>query len=486
MHLIMAGRKEDKDLSKFIVGTCMGMCPNAELRLRQREQLIHPLEMAVDSSGKRLNYAQPRAMIKEFSRSAAGHEIKASDIRPVAVLVKTVKYLLTSLCSRKDVPWALVYQFIDDRLRAIRQDLCVQGVKNITCIQLQQASVRFYVYSNYRTCEHELCDFDPYLNNKHLAETLATVISWFEDLDKEDKQRKVNDASLADASSFCNHSDESDSHSDESDQEEIWNASDDDANESKILHDAETSEKDTILERTVANEEASLKISEDSCVRDQDSCTEGSETVRNVSEAEEGIGTSTHSARTSSGITDGNKCDVAVSEYSVREEAEALYLLVHFGNEEALMHILKLPKHIRCSRLVSVATEMSIAWLTHNYCRVLRLSTFLPPLLLCALHPHLTQIQRKALGILSRAHCCKGLVYKQEDLATILCFPSSHELVEACKHYGLTVVEGGVSFMKGAFNWDSPLMKPCRLKWIDDKLATIHLHELFLPQGLSL
>lgn len=65
------------------------------LSSRQREQLIHPLEMAVGSNGERMNYAQPRAMVKEFSRSAAGHEIKASDIRPVAVLVKTMRYLLT-------------------------------------------------------------------------------------------------------------------------------------------------------------------------------------------------------------------------------------------------------------------------------------------------------------------------------------------------------------------------------------------------------
>nr|XP_053634125.1 uncharacterized protein LOC128689736 [Cherax quadricarinatus] len=86
----------DKDKSQFMVGTCLGMCPYAEVRLRQRERLIHPLEMAVNSNGNQLNYVQPRAMVKEFSRSAAGTEIKASDIRPVPVLVKTMKYLLTT------------------------------------------------------------------------------------------------------------------------------------------------------------------------------------------------------------------------------------------------------------------------------------------------------------------------------------------------------------------------------------------------------
>lgn len=62
---------------------------------RQRERLIHPLEMAISENGQRTNIAQARFMVKEFSRSAAGHEIKASDIRPQPVLVKTLRYLLS-------------------------------------------------------------------------------------------------------------------------------------------------------------------------------------------------------------------------------------------------------------------------------------------------------------------------------------------------------------------------------------------------------
>lgn len=62
---------------------------------RQREKMIHPLEMTVDCNGRRLNYSQPRAMVKMFSRPAAGQEVKASDVRPVPVLLKTLRYLLT-------------------------------------------------------------------------------------------------------------------------------------------------------------------------------------------------------------------------------------------------------------------------------------------------------------------------------------------------------------------------------------------------------
>lgn len=55
-----------------------------------------------------------------------------------------------SVCTVKDLPWALVYQFVYDRLQAIRQDLCVQGVRNSMALQIYQAAARFYVYAHYK------------------------------------------------------------------------------------------------------------------------------------------------------------------------------------------------------------------------------------------------------------------------------------------------------------------------------------------------
>ncbi|XP_069943756.1 SAC3 domain-containing protein 1 isoform X3 [Cherax quadricarinatus] len=428
----------DKDKSQFMVGTCLGMCPYAEVRLRQRERLIHPLEMAVNSNGNQLNYVQPRAMVKEFSRSAAGTEIKASDIRPVPVLVKTMKYLLTTVCLREDVSWALVYQFVSDRLRAIQQDLCVQGIKNTTCIHLYQAAVRFYAYAHYRTCEHDLCDFDPYLNKKHLTETLTLVVALFHEQDCQNK-----DTSFVDSRLFPDCCDE-----------EIWNDSNDDTSESKIVQDARTTEK-KFHRRTRKEGGISLRMSGDSCL-DQNSSTGVTNSLRELSLANNSGGFADSEISSFSVPTGRTKeCEnKVISGYTFREEAEALYLLVNFGNEEVLMHAFQLQKKIRCSRLVSVAIKMNIAWLSCNYYRVLCLSSILPPLFLCAFHPHLTMIQRKALSILSIAHNSKGLVYKQEDLAAVLCFPSVQELNDACRHYGFTVLGGGIIFNKAAFNWN--------------------------------
>ncbi|XP_045615479.1 SAC3 domain-containing protein 1 isoform X2 [Procambarus clarkii] len=468
----MATDKKKEDTPRFLVGACLGMCPYAEVRLRQRENLVHPLEMAVDSNGGRLNYVQPRAMVKEFSRSAAGHEIKASDIRPLPVLIKTMKYLLTSVCQRQDVSWAVVYQFISDRLRAVRQDLCVQGLKNFTCIQLYLAAVRFYTYAHYRTCEHDLNDFDPYLNKKHLIETLTLVISLFQDQDTEEREHKINNASFRDDELFSNNWDDSD-------EEELWSNGSEDTSESKIVQDAKISEKNSIPKRTETEESQSQSQSSEADIE---------EVVRDLNGA--GISkSSTDTEQASSSLSTDRREErehIMISGYSSREEAEALYLLVNFGNEEVLKHAIELRKDIRCSELVSLAIKMNIAWISCNYCRVLQLSTSLPPLFLCAFHAHMTMIQRTALGILSKAHSSKGLVYKQEDLAALLYFPSTRELKEACRHYGLTVTDEGVIFVKSAFNWNTPMMKPMRVKRIEDKLTNIQLSELLLPNGLVL
>ncbi|XP_069172380.1 uncharacterized protein [Procambarus clarkii] len=421
----MATDKKKEDTPRFLVGACLGMCPYAEVRLRQRENLVHPLEMAVDSNGGRLNYVQPRAMVKEFSRSAAGHEIKASDIRPLPVLIKTMKYLLTSVCQRQDVSWAVVYQFISDRLRAVRQDLCVQGLKNFTCIQLYLAAVRFYTYAHYRTCEHDLNDFDPYLNKKHLIETLTLVISLFQDQDTEEREHKINNASFRDDELFSNNWDDSD-------EEELWSNGSEDTSESKIVQDAKISEKNSIPKRTETEESQSQSQSSEADIE---------EVVRDLNGA--GISkSSTDTEQASSSLSTDRREErehIMISGYSSREEAEALYLLVNFGNEEVLKHAIELRKDIRT-----------------------------------------------ALGILSKAHSSKGLVYKQEDLAALLYFPSTRELKEACRHYGLTVTDEGVIFVKSAFNWNTPMMKPMRVKRIEDKLTNIQLSELLLPNGLVL
>lgn len=353
--------------SKYLVGKCMGMCPNAEMRLRQRERLIHPLEMAISENGQRTNIAQARFMVKEFSRSAAGHEIKASDIRPQPVLVKTLRYLLSNACNHTDVRWAKVYQFISDRLQAVQQDMCIQSLCNFQAVRIHQAIVRFYIYAHYRTCEHDLSDFDPYLNKTQLIKTLTIMINMYKDLDlQRDPKEEVSD----------------------------------------IYKNA-------------------------------------------------------------------------------RIEAEGLYMLVNFGDTKALQHSLELPEYTRSSELIMLVLQMNLSWVIGNYVRVLRLAAHLPPIFICAFHPHLTSVQRKALKVMSHAYSNKMLAYNKEDLAKTLMFAHPKDLVEVCQHYKIEAAENGIKFKKGSFDEEAALMKSRRVRWIEDKLDALSLSELFLPEDLA-
>ncbi|KAK8386235.1 hypothetical protein O3P69_010737 [Scylla paramamosain] len=461
----MAGQEKSKDEHQHLVGICMGMCPNAEVRLRQREKMIHPLEMAIDSNGQRLNYPQARAMVKMYSRPAAGQQIKATDIRPVPVLMKTLRYLLANVCCRKDVSWALVYQFVSDRLQAIRQDLCVQRGRNVMALQIYQAAVRFYIYAHYRTCEHELKDFDPFLNMKQLVDTLSLVMSLYQELDLVSSIVAPDKVDLTDYTSFNGYDEESEEEDSDSDSKV------DDGAETKIVQDSKASEKGT----SSGGETIPGLEGDNNTVGDHDDNSSGSGSVKagNTQEREKVLPSERKNKKQYHGDT--------VSCSSLQEEGVALYMLVNLGNEETIMNVLRLHQNIKCSKLVSLTLKMNLAWLSHNYYRVLKLSTCLPPLCQCAFHIHLTVIQRKSLSILNQSHSCKGQSYSLEQLSEMLLYNNSDHLAEACTHYGLPAMNGGVVFTKGKFNYEASLMKPRHTRRIEDQLATVPLPGLLLP-----
>ena len=55
-----------------------------------------------------------------------------------------------SIIPRKDVPWQRVYEFVFDRLRAVRQDMIIQRIGGNEAIWILECSVRFLIYSGYR------------------------------------------------------------------------------------------------------------------------------------------------------------------------------------------------------------------------------------------------------------------------------------------------------------------------------------------------
>lgn len=135
---------------------------------RTRERLLHFFER--DHAAK--EYMPSRGkVISEFSRSAAGMRSPIKqDLRTPGALSRTVEYLLeeyvrsTSNCTiaslifrsncrvlpDKRKPFNVVYDFIFDRLRAVRQEIVIQNLDTIVTVRLLEPIVLFLAYSAYR------------------------------------------------------------------------------------------------------------------------------------------------------------------------------------------------------------------------------------------------------------------------------------------------------------------------------------------------
>ncbi|XP_013182028.1 PREDICTED: SAC3 domain-containing protein 1 [Papilio xuthus] len=154
--------------TESIRGSCYEMCPQAEKKLREKEKLVHVLEVV----------GSTRQMVKSYSRSAADSHIAIpGHLRPFPILKETTQYLLLRVTKRTDVTAACIYDFVNDRLRAIRQDMTVQRLGPEECMQLLEPMIRFYVYFGYRLCASSLNEFDPVLNRKYLLECMKWFLS---------------------------------------------------------------------------------------------------------------------------------------------------------------------------------------------------------------------------------------------------------------------------------------------------------------------
>lgn len=59
-------------------------------------------------------------------------------------------WLFSRIVPQTDVDWVQVYDFVFDRLRAVRQDAVIQGLDGTVAITLFEHIVCFHVYAGYR------------------------------------------------------------------------------------------------------------------------------------------------------------------------------------------------------------------------------------------------------------------------------------------------------------------------------------------------
>lgn len=62
---------------------------------------------------------------------------------------KTI-FFLFSVATHADINWAMIYEFIFDRLRAIRQDIVIQRLDVSMSIELYEPIVKFHIYAGER------------------------------------------------------------------------------------------------------------------------------------------------------------------------------------------------------------------------------------------------------------------------------------------------------------------------------------------------
>ncbi|XP_055626719.1 SAC3 domain-containing protein 1 [Toxorhynchites rutilus septentrionalis] len=181
----------------YIRGSCDTMCPKSEVEMRTREKLLHFYERKLGSKTE----PDLARVIKEFARSAAGvRQPKHWEIRTVRTLKRTVQYLLSDVFQDTRRPYAYKYEFIFDRLRAVRQEVVMQDLNAVETLDILEPIVRFLAYSAYELCEHHISEYDPKICSTHLQECLKKVLRCYDDLDDQlvsyDAHRRINMESI--------------------------------------------------------------------------------------------------------------------------------------------------------------------------------------------------------------------------------------------------------------------------------------------------
>lgn len=113
-----------------------------------------------------------------------------------------IKYqFISSIILDKRKPFNYVYDFIFDRLRAIRQEIVMQNYNAKQTIKLLQPMIMFLSYSRYRLCEEAIDNFDPKICDQHLQECLKRALVCYDEiqLNEESKLIDINNRAFLEA-----------------------------------------------------------------------------------------------------------------------------------------------------------------------------------------------------------------------------------------------------------------------------------------------
>lgn len=143
-------------------------------------------------------------MVKRFRRSAAGYDEQLpSDIRPPAVLKKTLDYLFNDVVGGPE-SLATVHKFVWDRTRGIRNDFSIQQVTKTEdlriAIECFERIARFHILSLHQLSQNDLKDndFDHHQEREQLNNTLLSLMYYYDD-----SRHKLTSPNEAEFRAYC-------------------------------------------------------------------------------------------------------------------------------------------------------------------------------------------------------------------------------------------------------------------------------------------
>lgn len=123
------------------------------------------------------------AAVKEYSRSSADQEEPLPhELRPSAVLRRTMDYLVTQIMDQKEGSLRDWYDFVWNRTRGIRKDITQQHLCDPLTVSLIEKCTRFHIHCAHFMCEESLSSFDAKINNENMTKCLQSLKEMYQDL----------------------------------------------------------------------------------------------------------------------------------------------------------------------------------------------------------------------------------------------------------------------------------------------------------------
>lgn len=169
----------DYEDSEPILGACPDMCPESERGERERKGDLDKFERL---HGDR-NLTDKSLAVKKYNRTA---EREASLIRPLRVLQMTMDHILTLIDRSYDDEFLSIYNFLWDRMRAIRMDLRIQHIFNQDAITMHEQMIRFHIVAMHELCEYTKGEgfsegFDAHLNIEQMNKASVELFQMYDD-----------------------------------------------------------------------------------------------------------------------------------------------------------------------------------------------------------------------------------------------------------------------------------------------------------------